>query len=72
LFVAQSLAERAQARTGLLREATNAHAEAAAAHEVKLQDEIAAEREIQRVKEVMMRQAKKEAVDLKKKLEDAE
>jgi hypothetical protein len=41
LFVVQSLAERAQAQTGLLRDAVNAHAEAAAAHEVKLQAEIA-------------------------------
>jgi hypothetical protein len=49
----QSLAEWAQARTGLLREAANAHVEAAAAHEAKLQAEIAATREIQRVKEVM-------------------
>jgi hypothetical protein len=42
----QSLAERAQARKGLLREAANAHAEAAAAHEAKLQVEIAAAREL--------------------------
>jgi uncharacterized membrane protein len=61
-----------QAKTGLLREATNAHTKAAAAHEVKLQAEVAAAREIQRVKEVMARQAQKEAADLKKKLEDAE
>jgi hypothetical protein len=33
LFVVQSLAERAQARTGLPREAANAHVEAAAAHD---------------------------------------
>jgi hypothetical protein len=49
----QSLAEWAQARTGLLREAANAHIEAAEAHEAKLRAEIAATREIQRVKEVM-------------------
>jgi hypothetical protein len=55
LFVVQSLAERAQAWTGLLREAANAHAEAAVAHEAKLQAEIVATREIQRVKEVMAR-----------------
>jgi hypothetical protein len=48
------------------------HTKAAAAHEAKLQVEIAAVREIQRVKEVMVRQAQKEAADLKKKLEDAE
>jgi hypothetical protein len=68
----QSLAERAQARTGLLREAVNAHAEAAAAHEAKLQAEVTAARKIQRIKEVMMRQAQKQAADLKKKLEDTE
>jgi hypothetical protein len=53
MFVVQSLTERAQARTGLLREAANAHAEAAAAHEAKLQAEIVTAREIQRVKEVI-------------------
>jgi hypothetical protein len=57
LLVVQSLAERAQARTGLLGEATNAHADAAVAHEAKLQAEIAAACEIQRAKEVMARQA---------------
>jgi hypothetical protein len=72
LFVVQSLAERAQAQTGLLREAANAHAEAAAAHEAKLQAEIADAREIQCVKEVMVRQVQKEAVHLNKKLEDTE
>jgi hypothetical protein len=72
LLVVQSLAERAQARTGLLREAVNAHAEAAAAHEAKLQAEVTAARKIQRIKEVMMRQAQKQAADLKKKLEDTE
>jgi hypothetical protein len=50
----------------------NAHAEAATAHEAKLQAEIAIACEIQHVKEVMTRQAQKEAADLKKKLEDAE
>jgi hypothetical protein len=54
LLHVQSLAERAQARTGLLREAANAHAEAAAAREAKLQAEVAAAREIQRVKEAMV------------------
>jgi DNA gyrase/topoisomerase IV subunit B len=68
----QSLAERAQARTGLLREAVNAHAEAATAHEAKLQAEVVAACEIRRIKEVMTRQAQKEATGLKKKLEDAE
>jgi hypothetical protein len=63
LFVVQSLAEQAQARTGLLREAGNAHAEAAAAHEAKLLAEIAAAQDVQ---------AQKEVVELKKKLEDAE
>jgi hypothetical protein len=71
LFVARSLAKRAQARTSLLREAANADAEAATAHEAKLQAEIAASRGIQRVKEVMARQAQKEAADLKKKMEEA-
>jgi hypothetical protein len=50
----------------------NAHAEAAAAHEAKLQAEVTAARKIQRIKEVMMRQAQKQAADLKKKLEDTE
>jgi lipopolysaccharide biosynthesis protein len=72
LFHVQSLAEQAQARTGLLREAVNTHVEAAAAHEAKMQAEIAAAREIQRVKEVMACQAQKEATELKKKLENAE
>jgi hypothetical protein len=53
----QSLADRAQARAGPLREAANAHAEAAATHEVKLQTQIEAAQEIQRVKEAMARQA---------------
>jgi hypothetical protein len=57
---------------GLLREAANAHAEAAAARKAKLHSQVEATREIQRVKEAMARQAQREAVDLKKKLEDAE
>jgi hypothetical protein len=70
LFHVQSLAERAQARTGLLREAANAHAKTAAAHEAKLQAEVASACEIQRVKEAM---ARKDADDdLKQKLEDGE
>jgi hypothetical protein len=59
-------------RIGLLQEAANGHAEAAAAREAKLQAEVAAAREIQRVKEAMARQAHKDATDLKKKLEDTE
>jgi hypothetical protein len=50
----------------------NTHAEATATREVKLQAEVAAACEIQRVKEAMARQAHKDAADLKKKLEDAE
>jgi hypothetical protein len=50
----------------------NAHAEATAARKAKLQTEVAATREIQRVKEAMAHQAHKDAADLKKKLEDAE
>jgi hypothetical protein len=72
LLNVQSLAERAQARTGLLREAANAHVEAAATREAKLQAEVTAVREIQHVKEAMACQACKDANDLKKKLEDAE
>jgi hypothetical protein len=72
LLDAQSLAKRAQARSGLLREAATAHAEAIAAREAKLQTEVAAAREIQPVKEDMAREAHKDAANLKKKLEDAE
>jgi hypothetical protein len=72
LLDVQSLAERAQAWTGLLQEAANAHAEAAAAHKAKLQAEVAVAHEIQRIKEAMARQAHKDADDLKLKLEDAE
>jgi hypothetical protein len=71
LFVVQSLAERAQARTGLLREAANAHVEVAATHEAKLQAEAATMQEIQCIKDVITRLAQKEAAELKK-LEDAE
>jgi hypothetical protein len=39
------------------KEVVNTHAEAATTHEAKLQAEIAAAHEIQRVKEVMARQA---------------
>jgi hypothetical protein len=42
------------------------------AHEARLQAQVEAALEVQRVKYVMVRQAQKEAVDLKKKLEDAE
>jgi hypothetical protein len=72
LLVVQSLAEQEQARTGLLCEAANTHAEAVVAREAKLQAEVAAAREIQHVKEAMACQACKDADDLKKKLEDAE
>jgi hypothetical protein len=72
LLDVQSLAEQAQARTGLLREATNTHAEAAAAREAKLQAKVAAACEIQLVTVAMARQTHKDAADLKKKLEDAE
>jgi hypothetical protein len=72
LLDVQSLAEQAQTRTGLLREAANAHAEAAAAREAKLQAEVAVACQIQCVKEAMARQVHKDAADLKKKLEDAE
>jgi hypothetical protein len=58
-------------QTGLLREAANAHVEAAAAREAKLQTKVASAREIQLVKEAMVCQAHKDAVVLKKKLEDA-
>jgi hypothetical protein len=68
----QSLVDRAQTRAGLLQEAANAHAEAAAAREAKLQAQVEAAQEIQRVKEAMARQAQKEAATLKKKLEVAE
>jgi hypothetical protein len=71
LLDVQSLAERAQARTGLLREAANTHAEVAAAREAKLQAEVVAAREIQRVKEAMARQAHKDmASDLQAVVED--
>jgi hypothetical protein len=53
LLDVQSLAEWAQARTGLLREAANAHVEAATAREAKLQAEVATARKIQHVKEAM-------------------
>jgi hypothetical protein len=72
LLDVQSLAEWAQERTGLLREAANAHAEATATREAKMQAEVAAAREIQCVKKAMARKACKDADDLKKKLEDTE
>jgi hypothetical protein len=55
LLDVQSLAERAQARTGLLWEPTNTHIDAAVAREAMLQAEVAAAREIQRVKKAMAR-----------------
>jgi HPt (histidine-containing phosphotransfer) domain-containing protein len=48
----------------------NAHAEADAAREAKLQAQVKVAQEIQRVKEAMARQAQREVADLKKKLED--
>jgi hypothetical protein len=42
----QSLDERAQPQTSLLRGAANVHAETAVAREVKLQAQVAAAREI--------------------------
>jgi hypothetical protein len=68
----QSLADRAQTRAGLLREAADAHAEAATAREAKLQAQIEAAQSIQRIKEAMARQAQKEAAALKRELEVAE
>jgi dynactin complex subunit len=55
-----------------LREAANAHAEVAAAHEATLQTQVEATQKIQRMKETMARQAEKEVTTLKKKLEVAE
>jgi dynactin complex subunit len=55
-----------------LREAANAHAEVAAAHEATLQAQVEATQKIQRMKETMARQAEKEVTTLKKKLEVAE
>jgi hypothetical protein len=57
---------------GLLREAANAHAEAAVAREVKLQAQIKVAQEIQCVKEAMEGEAQKEAAAMKKELEVAE
>jgi hypothetical protein len=51
----QSLAEQAQARTGLLWEAAYVHADAVTTHEVKLQAEVTVTCDTQRVKEVMVR-----------------
>jgi hypothetical protein len=51
----QSLADRVQAQTGLLWEADNVHAEATAAGEAKLQTQVEAAQEVQRVKEAMAR-----------------
>jgi hypothetical protein len=68
----QSLADRAHARVGLLREAANALVEVAVAREATLQAQIEAMQEIQCVKETMARQAQKEVAALKKNLEVAE
>jgi seryl-tRNA synthetase len=69
LLLVLSLADRAQARVGLLWEAANAHAEVAAAREATLQAQIEAAQDIQHVKETMARQAQKEVAALRKKLE---
>jgi hypothetical protein len=50
----------------------NAHTEAAATREAKLQTEVVAAHKIQHIKEAMARQAHKDAADPKKKLEDTE
>jgi hypothetical protein len=55
-----------------LREAVNAHTEVVAAREATLQAHVEAAQEIQRVKEAIARQAKKEVTALKKKLEVTE
>jgi hypothetical protein len=55
--LAQYLANRVQARAGLLREAANAHAVAVAAREAKLQTQVEATQEIQHVKVAIARQA---------------
>jgi hypothetical protein len=54
----------------LVREAANAHAEAAAAREASLQAKIEAAKEVKHVKVAMARQ--KEVASLKKKLQEAE
>jgi hypothetical protein len=53
----QSLADRAEARVGLPREAANADAEVAVAREATLQAQIEAAQVIQCMKETMVRQA---------------
>jgi hypothetical protein len=55
-----------------VREATNVHAEAAAAREASLHAKIEAAQEIKHVKEAMAHQAEKEVASLKKKLEATE
>jgi hypothetical protein len=50
----------------------NAHVEAATAQEAKLQAQVEAAQDVQRIKEAMARQARREAADLKKKLGGAE
>jgi hypothetical protein len=57
LLLVQSLAERVQARTGLLWEAANVHVAVVAAREAKLQSQVESVQEIQCVKEVMARKA---------------
>jgi hypothetical protein len=57
LLVVHSLAEQAQALVALVREAANAHAEAAAVWEDLLQDKVESVQEVKRMKEALARQA---------------
>jgi hypothetical protein len=61
-----------QAKAALVREAANAHAEAAAAQEALLQAKVEVAQEVKRVKEALARQAEKEVNSLKKKPEVAQ
>jgi hypothetical protein len=56
----------------LVREATNAHAEAAAARDASLQAKIKAVEEVKHVKEAMAHQVEKDMASLKRKLEVVE
>jgi hypothetical protein len=62
----QSFSERAQDRAVFVREATNAHTEAAAAREASLQAKTEAAQEIKHLKEALACQAEKEVNSLKK------
>jgi hypothetical protein len=68
----QSFSERAQDRAVFVREAANAHTEAAAAREASLQAKTEAAQEIKHLKEALACQAEKEVNSLKKKLEAAQ